>query len=124
MSQQEPTPAPSQDVRLAWWFAIFLSGFVSILVRVSDQEYSPFAVIFFPVVLGFILIPLVTLLPEALGPYLMVLVWPAGIAFYIWHFYATFHAPTRKKFNLLLLLLVAVVILNQLVYWGMGRVSQ
>jgi hypothetical protein len=67
----------------------------------------------FPLPLGFVLAPLVNLLPEFLGRVMILPLFFAGFVFYGWHLYATLKAATCRRFDFLLLELVIVVLGNQ-----------
>jgi hypothetical protein len=126
---QKETPAPGTAVRLAWWFGIYIAAQIPLVVYAFDQQgidaigYALFEPFYFPLILGFILAPFANLLPDSYatftGPCLMI----AGYAFYLWHLIQTIKAKNRCRFDLLLLLLVAVVFLNQMIIGGMERAN-
>ena len=84
-------PAPTLGIRLAWWFAIYLAGAVSVPIHERDSRYIIIMLLYF-----------------SLG-----LMGPAGLVIYAFHFWAMVRARTRRSFLFLLLLLVAIVFLTQ-----------
>jgi len=90
------------------------------MIRALENEFNMLVPILFPLPLGFIFAPLINLLPEFLGKVLIVPLFFAGFAFYGWHLYATLKAPSRRRFDFLLLVLVIVVLANQWLMWMMA----
>ncbi len=109
------TPPPTRGVRLTWWFTIYLAGQVPLINCALHGQCNILIVVIFPIALGFIFAPIANLLPMPLLPVAVVPLYIAGIAFYIWHFRAALRATSRLRFDLLLLLLDAVILLNQLI---------
>ena len=118
--QPEEAPAPPRNVRLTWWFGIYGAALVPLVIRAFENEFNMLVPVLFPLPLGFIFAPLVNLLPEFLGKVLIVPLFFAGFAFYAWHLYATLKAPSRRRFDFLLLVLVIVVLANQWLMWMMA----
>jgi hypothetical protein len=112
---QDKTTPPSTRVRLAWWFSIYVSALVP-FVRAVCSEYPPFNIVtavFFPLPLGFLLAPLVNLMPYSFGRFFVPILFIAGPAFYVLHLRSTLKASTLWRFDWLLLMLVIVVLANQ-----------
>jgi hypothetical protein len=112
--------APSIEIRLFWWFGIYLAGQVPLMVAGS----SPIVAVFFPMILGCMFVPFMLIFPESIqtviAPVLLPVFYVAGFGFYFWHLYKTLTAKTRRRFFLWLLLLVAIVIFNQFLVSCMG----
>jgi hypothetical protein len=94
---QSKRPAPPRNVRLAWWFVIYLAGSAPIVVKtLLGQNNMPWA--------GFFLWPII--LPGAMFGL-------AGYAFYAMHMWATLITGSRRQFEILLIVLVLLVLINQ-----------
>jgi len=123
---REKTSAPSRKVRLAWWFGIYMAGQVPLIIwglfhRAPGLLFVPFI---FPWELGCILAPLLSIWPMALEPVKGGLLFFSGYVFYAGHLYETLKAPTRRRFDFLLLVLVIVVLVNQWILASMaGSIS-
>jgi hypothetical protein len=112
---REELPAPSRNVRLAWWFGIYLAGQVPLIILGLIHQAPGLILVpfFFPWELGGIFALVQFVLPESVTIAVSPLFFILPYAFYLGHLVATLRAHTRRRFDFLLLVLVIVVLFNQ-----------
>jgi hypothetical protein len=113
---REEIPAPSRDIRLKWWFIIYLAGSVPLFIEVFCNVFNGLmlaAPLFFPIFLGlFLWWPLASILPTSLDAAILPLCALAGYGAYAWHLYLTLKVKTQRSFRILLLILFLVVFIT------------
>jgi hypothetical protein len=115
-------PAPSTEERLVWWFTIYFAGPVGVVIHMTygfggnfihgEGDFTLLPLLF-PLALGSLIWFIAPVLPQFMMPVVWILSFFGGFVFYGWHLYATLKADTRRRFDILLVVLVLAVLANQ-----------